>query len=956
MKKRLIALVLGATLFLNYIPVNIVQAYEAKSTISAETRSNNSIVDIDIISSSAVNVEQAKAWARSRNATQQFIDLAELFWKYAPKHGGINPAIAYVQSAKETAYGRFGGVLDATYYNTCGMKNSGGGGDYDPNAHKRFDNWEHGVQAQLDHLALYAGASGFPKGVIEQKFKGDSSGTSYTYDVRHFSNLYGTAKMATQLTGKWAGGTYGFDIVEMHNTLMISAGVKKTGWNNEAGKWYYLNANGKLTKGWFQEGDKWYYLDENGVMKTGWLTTGNTTYYLDASGVMKTGWQDINGSRYYFNKFGHMSKGDCTIDGKNYSFDSNGKLIGEVGKIGWVESNNNWYYYNNKGEMAKGWLQLGSTWYYLNKDGIMQTGWQVIGESIYYFKSYGAMVTGTQKIGDKTYEFSSSGYVRTADWYDINGKWYYGKTDGAIAKGWLRLGNTWYYLNNNGEMVTGWQDIDGARYYFKSYGAMVTGINTIDGLKYEFSSSGALVGEIGKSGWIKENGKWYYLDSAGKKVQGWNKVSGIWYYMGKDSVMVTGWQIIDSSIYYFQSSGAMVTGTQKIDGKTYDFSSSGYVRTADWYNINGKWYYSNTNGAIAKGWLKLGSTWYYLNNTGEMVTGWQDIDGDRYYFKSYGAMVTGRYTIDGKPYMFASSGKLLKESWVKENNKWYYYNQDGIKCRGWLYDDTKFYYLNEDGSMVTGEKIIGGKTYYFFSDGHMASSEWVNNKYYTPDGEYKDGTGKNPYIIVIDPGHNYGGDDGAYATHNGIQYSERELNMQIAIRLQAILQSNGYRVIMTRKPGEIEYLSATESLGKRVDLANLVKADFFVSIHHDSFNKPSANGMSVFYDTYRPGIESVGLYEDSVGNTHDSSPQNVALVSKKFAEEFIQTTSSSVGFYNRGVQSRNFYVTKNTNMPSVLIECGFITSPDDIVKITNSSHQQNMAQNIANQLNKFFKK
>lgn len=86
---------------------------------------------------------------------------------------------------KETGYGKFGGVLDESYHNPCGMKTSSGGGDYDPNAHQKFNSWDEGVQAHLDHLALYAGADGYPK--------------SDTFDPRHFVTIKGRHQLSTHL-------------------------------------------------------------------------------------------------------------------------------------------------------------------------------------------------------------------------------------------------------------------------------------------------------------------------------------------------------------------------------------------------------------------------------------------------------------------------------------------------------------------------------------------------------------------------------------------------------------------------------------------------------------------------------------------------------------------------------------------------------------------------------------
>ncbi|BFH10625.1 N-acetylmuramoyl-L-alanine amidase [Paenibacillus melissococcoides] len=148
----------------------------------------------NIIGPASATVEQAKAWAKSKNAPAEFVDLADLYWQLAPQRGGVDPAIAYVQFGHETGFLYRDGVsaagIDASYHNPCGLKVTAGGGDYEASAHKRFRDWREGITAHLDHLALYAGASGYPK--------------KDTPDPRHFVYLHGTAKTVQELGGKWA--------------------------------------------------------------------------------------------------------------------------------------------------------------------------------------------------------------------------------------------------------------------------------------------------------------------------------------------------------------------------------------------------------------------------------------------------------------------------------------------------------------------------------------------------------------------------------------------------------------------------------------------------------------------------------------------------------------------------------------------------------------------------------
>ncbi len=178
-----------------------------RAAVKAEMAKNDAPAQAGhpIIGKPTATVGQAKEWAKNSGATSLFISLADIFWKLAPA-AGVDPAVAYCQSAKETGYGKFGGVLNETFKNPCGMKTKSGGSDGDPNAHQRFASWEEGIQAQIDHLALYAGAAGYPK--------------PGTPDPRHFPYLKGTAPTVEQLGGKWApSASYGTDIVAMMNKL-----------------------------------------------------------------------------------------------------------------------------------------------------------------------------------------------------------------------------------------------------------------------------------------------------------------------------------------------------------------------------------------------------------------------------------------------------------------------------------------------------------------------------------------------------------------------------------------------------------------------------------------------------------------------------------------------------------------------------------------------------------------
>jgi hypothetical protein len=167
-----------------------------------------------IMGAPTATVEQAIEWAKSKEAPQEFIDLAPLYWKIWSEVN-LNPVVGYAQCAKETGYcykipSQAG--LNSSFHNCCGMKQKQGGGDYDSSIHMVFNSWEEGITAHRDHMALYVGIEGYPK--------------ADTPDPRHFDFIKGTAKYIEDLAGKWCPQqTYADGIVmlkkEIENTKIL---------------------------------------------------------------------------------------------------------------------------------------------------------------------------------------------------------------------------------------------------------------------------------------------------------------------------------------------------------------------------------------------------------------------------------------------------------------------------------------------------------------------------------------------------------------------------------------------------------------------------------------------------------------------------------------------------------------------------------------------------------------
>jgi N-acetylmuramoyl-L-alanine amidase len=164
--------------------------------------------------------------------------------------------------------------------------------------------------------------------------------------------------------------------------------------------------------------------------------------------------------------------------------------------------------------------------------------------------------------------------------------------------------------------------------------------------------------------------------------------------------------------------------------------------------------------------------------------------------------------------------------------------------------------------------------------------------------------------IVIDAGHG-GFDRGGVP---GQRISEKDKTLDVAQRLKRILQADGYRVIMTRDS------DVFIPLGTRVAIANSYRGATFVSIHFNCAPRVGANGIETYY--YRS--DSASLAASIHRNVVSGAPSE-----------------------NRGIRRRGFYVLRRTAIPSVLVECGFLTNPTEGRLALTGEYRQKLAEQIA---------
>lgn len=243
-----------------------------------------------------------------------------------------------------------------------------------------------------------------------------------------------------------------------------------------------------------------------------------------------------------------------------------------------------------------------------------------------------------------------------------------------------------------------------------------------------------------KSGWSKENGKWYFYKD-GVKQTGWQVWDGKRYYLNADGTMKANEWMIDSdgAIYYFRSwGGAYKDGSARIDGRSYTFNADSKLTSSQWITKGGKWYLAK-DGKIVTGWQTWSGSKYFLNADGTMRSNeWKlDDTGKIRYLCSWGGAYKNRSAkINGRSYTFDGNANVTNTQWIIMDGQWKL-AKNGTIATGWQTWSNNLYYLNADGSMKANESFTdGGKTYFFQSWGGAYKNCWKTangKKYYLHD-------------------------------------------------------------------------------------------------------------------------------------------------------------------------------------------------------------------------------
>lgn len=190
-------------------------------------------------------------------------------------------------------------------------------------------------------------------------------------------------------------------------------------------------------------------------------------------------------------------------------------------------------------------------------------------------------------------------------------------------------------------------------------------------------------------------------------------------------------------------------------------------------------------------------------------------------------------------------------------------------------------------------------------------------------------------IIGIDPGH--GGIDGGAVGISGVE--EADINLKIALKLRRIVEDNGGIVIMTRENDEGLYTEKsktvkemkTEDLHNRKKIIENGNCDIFISIHLNSFEQSKYYGAQTFY-----------------GKDNEKSKKLAYCIQEQLRDELDKN--------NKRIpqESEEVFLINELEIPSVLVECGFLSNPQEEQLLISDEYQEKIAISIFNGIVKYF--
>ena len=204
--------------------------------------------------------------------------------------------------------------------------------------------------------------------------------------------------------------------------------------------------------------------------------------------------------------------------------------------------------------------------------------------------------------------------------------------------------------------------------------------------------------------------------------------------------------------------------------------------------------------------------------------------------------------------------------------------------------------------------------------GSQKAGEYLYKNYMGEEGVQTVAGTKNSQVIVIDAGHG-GSDPGKVGVNQAL---EKDINLDIANKVKTLLKKQGFTVIMTRTDEGGLGGSKAEDMKARVTLINKEKPSLAISIHQNSYGGESIHGAQVFYYSHSKDGESAAKTMQAALLAAD--PENT----------------------RQAKANDTYYMLKKTEVPVIIVECGFLSNPAEAEKLVTEEYQDILAEAITN--------
>ncbi len=184
------------------------------------------------------------------------------------------------------------------------------------------------------------------------------------------------------------------------------------------------------------------------------------------------------------------------------------------------------------------------------------------------------------------------------------------------------------------------------------------------------------------------------------------------------------------------------------------------------------------------------------------------------------------------------------------------------------------------------------------------------------------------FIVIIDAGH--GGEDGGTQSSDGTL--EKDINLQISLKVNALLKAMGYNTVMIRNEDELIYSDGCNTmrekkvsdLNNRLAVAERYTDSLFISIHQNYFTQSKYSGAQVFYSPNNENSKILAQkLQDSIRNL--TQPENTRKIKKSGSEIFL---------------------LDRIETPAVMVECGFMSNPGEALLLKDEEYQKKIALSI----------